>query len=100
ALWQGELLAGFYDEWITVEREYYRTRLLKLCLQVTQVLRARSEYGEAIEVAQRIVALDPANEYAHQHLMFCYVASGDRPAALRQYELCVRALQADLDAPP
>ena len=100
ALWQGELLMGFYDEWITIEREYYRTRLLKLFLRLTQTLRARSEYAQAIEVAQRMLALDPANEHAHQHLMFCYVASGDRPAALRQYELCARALQDDLDAPP
>lgn len=100
ALWQGDLLADFYDEWLTSEREHYRTRLLKLFLQVVQTLRARSEYGAAISVAQRILALDPANEHAHQHLMFCYVASGDRPAALRQYELCVRALQEDLDAPP
>jgi predicted ATPase/DNA-binding SARP family transcriptional activator len=100
ALWQGDLLAGFYDEWITLEREYYRTRLLKLFLQVTQSLRARSEYAQAIAVAQRVLTHDLANEHAHQHLMFCYVAAGDRPAALRQYELCVRALQEDLDAPP
>ena len=100
ALWQGGLLTGFYDEWITNEREHYDTRLLRLFLQVTQTLRARSEYGRAIEVAQRVLALDPANEHAHQHLMFCYVASGDRPAALRQYELCVRALLDDVDAPP
>ena len=44
--------------------------------------------------------IDPANEHAHQHLMFCHVASGNRPAASRQYELCVRALEEDLDAPP
>jgi predicted ATPase/DNA-binding SARP family transcriptional activator/tetratricopeptide (TPR) repeat protein len=100
ALWQGELLAGFYDEWITVEREHYGTRLIKLFLQVTQNLRAASEYEQAIAVAQRLLTIDPANEYAHQHLMFCYVASGDRPAALRQYELCERALADELDASP
>jgi non-specific serine/threonine protein kinase len=100
ALWQGELLDGFYDEWIAAEREHYRTRLLKLFLQITQSLRAASEYAQAIAVAQRVLAFEPSNEHAHQHLMFCYVASGDRPAALRQYEQCTRALRDDLDAPP
>ncbi len=100
ALWQGELLMGFYDEWLTIEREYYRTRLLKLGLQVTQALRARSAYGAAIAVAQQVLTFDPANEAAHQHLLFCYVAAGDRAAALRQYEQCVRALRDELDAPP
>ena len=82
------------------EREHYGTRLLNLFLQVTQNLRAHSEYGQAIAVAQRMLLIDPANEHAHQHLMFCYVASGDRPAALRQYELCERALADELDAEP
>ncbi|MCX6046984.1 MAG: tetratricopeptide repeat protein [Chloroflexi bacterium] len=99
-LWRGELLAGLYDDWLTIEREHYQTRLLKLCLQVTQALRARSEYGRAIAVAQQILTIDPANEAAHQHLIFCYVAAGDRAAALRQYEFCVRALRDELDAPP
>ena len=100
ALWQGDLLTGFYEDWIVLAREHYRERLLKLCLQAIQTLRARSEYSQATAVAQRVLTLDPANEHAHQHLMFCYMASGDRPAALRQYELCERALAAELDVPP
>ena len=100
ALWQGDLLTGFYEDWIVLEREHYRERLLKLCLQATQTLRARSEYTQAIAVAQRVLTLDPANEHAHQHLMFCYMAAGDRPAALRQYELCERLLEEELDVPP
>ncbi len=100
ALWQGELLADLYEDWIDAEREHYRARLLTLFLQATQILRARSEYAQAIAVAQRILVTDPANEPAHQHLMFCYMATGDRHAALHQYELCERALRAELDAPP
>ena len=98
--WQGDLLADCYDEWVIRDREYYRGRLLTLFLQVTHTLRARSEYGQAIRVAQQVLTFDPANEHAHQHLMFCYMAAGDRPAALRQYELCARALQVELDVPP
>lgn len=98
--WQDDLLAGCYDEWVTLAREHYRLRLLKLCLQAIQTLRARSAYAEAIAVAQQVLVRDPANEQAHQHLMFCYMAAGDRSAALRQYELCVRALLAELDVPP
>lgn len=100
AWWQGDLLAGFYEEWLVFDREHYRERLLKLGLQATQALRARSEYAGAIAVAQQVLTHDPANEHAHQHLMFCYMAAGDRPAALRQYELCERTLRDELDVPP
>jgi len=100
ALWQGELLTGFYEDWITAEREHYHLRLLKRLLDLTQALRARSEYVQAVEVAQKVLNFDPANEHAYQHLMFCYMAAGDRAAALRQYELCEAALARELDAPP
>jgi len=100
ALWQGELLAGSYDDWIIAEREHFHIRLLTTLLALTQALRARSEYVLAIEVAHKVLTFDPANESAHQHLMFCYMAAGDRAAALRQYELCEQALISDLDVPP
>lgn len=99
-LWRGELLEGFYEDWLTVDREHYHTRLLKIFLKVTHTLRSQSEYGWAIQVAERILQADRANEAAHQHLMFCYVAAGDRAAAQRQYELCEQALLDELDTPP
>jgi len=100
ALWQGDLLADCYEEWLIPDREHYRIRLINRFLQVIQSLRARSDYGAAITVAQQLLTVDPANEQAHQHLMFCYMASGDRHAALRQYEHCERTLRAELDVPP
>ncbi|MFN8446793.1 MAG: tetratricopeptide repeat protein, partial [Caldilineaceae bacterium] len=75
-------------------------RLLKLFLKITHRLRSQSQYNQAIQVAHQILRFEPANEAAHQHLMFCFVATGDRAAALRQYEQCERALLDDLDVPP
>ncbi len=100
ALWQGELLTGSYEDWIIAEREYFHTQLSQNLLALTQALRARSEYAQAIDVAHKVLTFDPANELAHQHLIFCYMAAGDRSAALRQYELCEQALLDDLDVPP
>lgn len=99
-LWQGELLTGYYDEWLTITREVCHARLLTLALQVVQTLRARSDYERAIAIAQQILAFDATHEAAHQHLIFCYVAAGDRDAALHQYELCERILREELDVPP
>ncbi|MBE2239199.1 MAG: tetratricopeptide repeat protein [Caldilineaceae bacterium] len=100
ALWQGELLTGFYDNWVAAVRQHYHARLFKLLLTLAQALRARSEYSLAIEVAHKVLDFDAANEHAHQHLMFCYMAAGDRAAALRQYEQCEAALETELDASP
>jgi DNA-binding SARP family transcriptional activator len=99
-LYQGELLSDFYDEWILTEREHYHTLCFKALLRVVEILRAQSEYEAAIQYAQRILKNDPANERAHQHLIFCHAASGDRDEALQQYEACRRVLERDLGVNP
>ncbi len=99
-LYRGDLLADFYDDWILRERDHYQALYLDLLLRVTQLMRSRSDYGSAIEYAERALESDPANERAHQHLMFCRLASGDRTGALRQYEKCRLLLQEELAAEP
>ena len=90
-LYRGDLLADFYDEWILSARERYRLLHQEVLLRLTQIARAQSENARAIEYAQMILRHDAANERAHQHVMFAQLASGNRAAALQQYEECVRA---------
>ena len=99
-IYQDDLLADFYDDWILPLREHYHTLYLNVLLCIVERLRARSEYKKAIEYAQRVLAHDAANERAHQHLMFCYITLGERNKALGQYDECQRALQDELDVEP
>src|SRR5258708_24319566 len=98
--YRGDLLADFYDDWILPQRERYHQEYLDGLLDLAQHYRSTSAYARAIETAQRILDAEPANERAHQHLMFCFVAQGDRQAALRQYEHCVRALREEFTVDP
>jgi len=100
ALYQGDLLSDLYDDWITADRERYRARYIDTLLLLAQRMRARSEYARAIEFAQKVIAADAANERAHQHLMFCYLATGERSAALKQYDECRRVLAEELGVEP
>jgi len=99
-LYSGDLLTDFYDDWILRKRDHYCNLYLDLLLRMTQLLRSQSEYGLAIEYAQRVLNIDPSNERAHQHLIFCYLANGDRSAAVSQYENCRRVLQEELAVEP
>jgi DNA-binding SARP family transcriptional activator len=100
ALYRGDLLPDFYDDWILTERERFRALYLNALLRLVQELRTRSEYDRAIEYAQKALATDPANEHAHRHLMFCFVATGNRQAALEQYRRCEQALREELSVEP
>lgn len=99
-LYRGDLLADFYDEWIFSEREYYHSLYLETLLGLADQLRSSGEYRRAIDLSERLLNSDPTNEPAHQTLMFCYFALGNRTAALRQYELCRRALRTELEVDP
>ena len=99
-LYRGDLLADFYDDWIVPERERYRACYLETLLKLTQAMRSRSDYARAIEGARKVLTLDAANERAHQHLMFCYLATGRRCEALKQYDECERALEIELGVKP
>ncbi|HSK88901.1 MAG TPA: BTAD domain-containing putative transcriptional regulator [Anaerolineales bacterium] len=99
-LYRGDLLCEFFDEWILPLREHYRSLYLDVLLRDVENLRSQSQYQSVIERAQKILVIDPANERAHQHLMFCHITLGDRYKALQQYESCRRALQEELSAEP
>jgi DNA-binding SARP family transcriptional activator len=99
-LYEGDLLPDVYDDWVVAEREHLHSLYVAVLLQTAEQMRSRSEYGRALDFAQRVLAIEPSNERAHQHVMFCYVAKGDRTAALRQYETCEAVLQNDLGVEP
>jgi len=99
-LYRGDLLADFYDEWIAPIREKLRAQYVDLLLRLVQALRARGEYIRAIHYARRALMVEPANEKVHQNIMVCFVAIGDRHAALRQYEECKQSLRNELAVEP
>ncbi len=99
-LYQNDLLKEFYDDWIIPERERLHLLYLDALLRLAQHYRSASDYARAIEIAQKVLATDRANEKAYQHLMFCYAATGDRIGALRQYDECARFLRDELSVEP
>lgn len=99
-LYRGDLLAGFYDDWVLALREVYRERYLQMLAHLAQAYRAAGEYTRAIGYARQILATDPAQEQAHQQLMFCYWRAGNRHAALEQFQECKNVLAQELGVEP
>ena len=55
---------------------------------------------QAMAHVRRILQLDPWREEAHRQLMWLLARSGQRSAALAQYELCRQALLSELNVEP
>jgi hypothetical protein len=61
---------------------------------------AHLDYETGILYGGRILRVDPAQERTHRRLMRLHYLSGDRTAALRQYQQCECALRENLNVKP
>lgn len=107
ALYQGAFLAGFYvrdapefEEWMLAQRLRFQELALHALHELAENHLNRGEYGAAIDHATRLLALDAWREEAHRQLMVALVRSGQRRAALAQYETCRRLLAMELGSEP
>jgi|tagenome__1003787_1003787.scaffolds.fasta_scaffold20239465_1 DNA-binding SARP family transcriptional activator len=82
----GELLVGWYDDWVGPHRE--RLRQLRLhALEIAATMLSRDgRYAEALEAALRSVDLEPLRESAHRAVTLVHLAEGNHFEAIRQFQ--------------
>ncbi len=100
ALYRGEFLAGFYDDWVISER--YRLELLHVeaLARLMAGCEAQGDHETALATALRLLECDPLREDAHRLAMRAYCHLGQRNAALDQYRRCQEVMQKELGAEP
>jgi DNA-binding SARP family transcriptional activator len=107
SLYRGPFLAGFslpecpeFEAWSLQERYAQECLYLEALDALVEERAAQGAYAEAIAYARRYLASDELAEKVHRHLIELYAATGDRGAALRQYERCVTVLERELGVSP
>jgi predicted ATPase/DNA-binding SARP family transcriptional activator len=106
-LYRGEFLEGFalsgspeFEEWVLAKREAYREIALKALNRQAESHELAEEYEQTLVCARRSLELEPWNEEAHRQVMRALSLSGQRSAALAQYEACRRVLNGELRIDP
>lgn len=99
-LYKGDLLEGWYQDWCLYERERLQNMYLVMLDKLISYSEAHREYETGLLYGSLILRYDRARERTHRQLMHLQYMSGDRTAALRQYERCVTALHDELDVAP
>jgi predicted ATPase/DNA-binding SARP family transcriptional activator len=106
-LYTADFLAGFtlddaaeFDAWQSFQTESLRLELAGVLEKLAAGLAGRGQWEAAIGQARRWLALDPLHEPAQRLLMQLHAGAGDRAAAIRQYQECVKVLQAELGIAP
>lgn len=96
----GDVLPGWYDDWLLIERERFRQLRLHGLELLCERLAAEGRFAEAIDVGSAAVAAEPLRESAHRALIKAHVAEGNPGEALREYRLYSQILKVELGLEP
>lgn len=101
AHYRGDFLQGFhlpnansFEAWQTMQREHYSRLAQRGLRRLVDYYSQHGRYADGIDHAARLLAFDPLDESTQQKMMEMLWRSGQRNAALQQYET-VRRLLAD-----
>lgn len=95
-----ELLPGWYDDWVLMERERIRQVLLHGGERAAEDSLARGEPDTALILAMAAVAVDPLRESAHRLVVQAHLAEGNVGAARRHIAELWQLMIDELGSPP
>jgi predicted ATPase/DNA-binding SARP family transcriptional activator len=105
-LYHGDFLSGFYvdsqpfEDWAMLERERLRLRAMEALDRLIAAYLDQGDYSSGIMRANQLLAMEDLREKTYRHLMQLLWRSGEREAALAQYETCCRLLDMHLGTKP
>ncbi|MGD8475493.1 MAG: BTAD domain-containing putative transcriptional regulator, partial [Anaerolineae bacterium] len=106
-LYHGGFLEGFFladspafEDWSVMCRERYQRLMREMLHLLVEQYQAQGDHERALQLAWRLVDLEPSWEEAHRQLILLLALSGRRSEALAQYLRCRRLLAEELDVAP
>lgn len=100
AAYQGELLPGFYDDWITIERERLQAAFENKIEALIDRLCQEKHWPDVIEWAEHWIKFGTAPEPAYRSLMTAHARSGHKAKVKEAYQRCVEALHREFGVEP
>jgi WD40 repeat protein/ABC-type branched-subunit amino acid transport system substrate-binding protein/DNA-binding SARP family transcriptional activator len=100
SVYRGELLPGFYDDWVTLERERLDSVFQHRMQRLLDGLVDERRWADVLEWAERWVVLGHAPEPAYRALMLAHAELGDRSGMAAAYQRCREALFNELAVEP
>jgi DNA-binding SARP family transcriptional activator len=99
-LYRGDLLATWYQDWCSYERDRLQLVYLAILDQLMGYCEARRLYAKGLSFGQTVLRYDPSRECTHRQLMRLHHRAGDRTSAIRQYERCAAGMAHEFGIQP
>jgi DNA-binding SARP family transcriptional activator len=81
-----DILPGWDEEWLVVERERYRLLRLRAMERSAEALLTAGDHSAALDAALACVATEPYRESAHRLVIQIHLAEGNNAEAFRAYQ--------------
>ncbi len=106
-LYRGDFLEGFvvrnapaFEEWMLSQQVWLREEAIGLLYELVAGYERMGDLNAGISTTRRLLEIDPWREEGHRQLMALLAESGQRGAALLQYEKCRQRLQEEFAVDP
>ena len=81
-----DFLPGWYDDWVLIERERFRQRVLHALEALSRKLAGVGRFADAIEAAMLATSAEPLRESAQRTLIEAFIAEGNLCEARRSFQ--------------
>jgi len=100
SLYDGELLPGFYDDWVVLERERLQSVFeTQMDLLIHRLIETQ-DWPKVIEWSERWIASGSVPEPAYRSLMIAHAGRGDLSSVAAAYHRCESAMLNELGLEP
>lgn len=100
SVYNGDLLPGFYGDWVTLERERLQSAFERQMQRLLDRLTSERRWNDALTWGERWIALGGAPEPAYRALMTAYAGIGDMAGLATTYQRCADSLRDELGVEP
>src|SRR5512133_1808252 len=91
--YQGELLPGFYEEWVVAEREHLSSVFEHHMARLMSALEGENRWLDILDWGEHWIKLGQKPEPAFRALMSAHAAKGDMSKVAATYERCIKSLK-------
>jgi two-component SAPR family response regulator len=100
ALYRGDFLQGFYEDWCEPLRAQLFNQLVQLFTGLGQHYFERGKYEVSLDYWKRLLLRDNCSEDAYLGSVLCQLALGRKAEAVRTYHQCADRLREELNLSP
>jgi len=93
SLYEGELLPGYYEDWVLLEREHLQAVYEQKMARLLALLQDEGRWLDILKWGEQWISFGQKPEPAYRALMNAHAAKGDMSKVAATYERCIKSLK-------